>query len=227
MANEDDKNAPDLDLKGFKSEIDTKFSSVADQLKALQSGWQESMQTVTDAIISTRTPKPDPVQDVYVDPDEAARLEKVRKSAVEEATRSTQAMFAKERERDRVLASYAAQYPEMQTPSSAFNKAILDAHKTIPKSIQETAEGYEMAILRAASQLGVVPKDKRQTTSDDFTFGGGPSGETRSKAKSKDLDEGTITLAQLINQAAGRQVDDKVLEGIKQASKREKWNKYE
>lgn len=227
MANEDDKNAPDLDLKGFKSEIDTKFSSVADQLKALQAGWQESMQTVTDAIINTRTQKVDPPEDIYVDPDEAARLEKVKRSAVEEATRSTQALLAKERERDRVLASYAAQYPEMQTPSSAFNKAILEAHKSIPKSLQETAEGYEMAILRAASQLGVVPKDKRQSSDESFTFGGGPSGEPRSKAKSKELEEGTVMLAQLINQAAGRPVDDKVLEGIKQASKREKWNRYE
>lgn len=228
MADADNKNdTPDTGQLDLKSEIDAKLSDVSRKLADMQSQWQSSMQTVADSIIASRAPAPTtkPTESFFEDDGITIDPAKVEARASAAAARTAQELISRERKRDEVLASYAAQYPEMGQAGSEFNQAILEAHKGLPQNLKDTPEGYEMAILRAAAKQGVVPRSKR-TSSDDFTLSS-RGGNRPPKKDDVEVSEATQIFSEFINKAAGRDPNSKeVQEGLKSALKRNDYHRY-
>ncbi len=126
-----------------------------------------------------------------------------------------------ERAKDLMIYNLAQDYPEIQTDNK-IRQAVLEAQKQIPESLRDTADGYEMAVLKAVSKAGLVPKSKRQTVDDDSSFSPRSGANSRPKARNK-VSEKTLMVAQLL----GRDISDEtVLKGLEDAANRDNYTKY-
>ena len=225
MADADNQNeTPDSQGPDLRSEINTKFTEMSQKLVDMQANWQNSLQAVASSVAKPE-PKGESSNDFFADDGYTIDPSKIEARASAAAQQAAQNLIARERQRDEVITRYAADYPEMQTVGSEFNQAILAAHKTLPQSLQGTPEGYEMAILRAASSTGVVPKSKR-SSNEDFSLSG--TGKNKPpKSEPVTVSEDTQAFAELLNRARGRDVNSKeVQEGLKKAASRKDYNRY-
>jgi hypothetical protein len=80
-----------------------------------------------------------------------------------------------------------------------------------------------MAVLKAVTKAGLVPKSKRQVLDEDVSAGGSRgTGETNRKSKSKVTDQ-MLRAAE----ALGRPVDDPdFVKRLEEAANRTAWNRY-
>lgn len=126
-----------------------------------------------------------------------------------------------ERQKDLTIYNLAQEYPEIQTDSK-IRAAVLEAQNQIPASLRDTADGYEMAVLKAVSKAGLMPKSKRQVIDDDVSISPRSSG-TRPTAKRTKVSDRTLQVAEML----GRDISDpKVLAGLEEAANRDTYNKY-
>lgn len=130
-----------------------------------------------------------------------------------------------EREKDVMIWDLAQDYPEIKSDPK-LRQAVLEAQKSLPEHMRDTATGYESAVLRATSKAGLVPKSKRQaSSSDDFSMGPGGSSQAESnrpKAK-KQVTQNMLAIAQLM----GRDISDpEVIKRLESAANRDTYGKY-
>jgi len=122
---------------------------------------------------------------------------------------------------DQVIMSIAAQYPEARQTGSDLNKKLIEIHSGLPKDLQNTAVGYELAASRAANNLGVLPMSSRSDKTSDFSLSGSRSSAPKDEEKS-DLSEKT----KLFAEAMGLDMTNKKqVERIKER-KRDNWKRY-
>jgi hypothetical protein len=140
----------------------------------------------------------------------------------EMAARIANEALAKDRSLNAKIFELSQEYPEIQQ-DGALRKAILESHNAMSESLRDTPEGYEMAVLRAVSKQGVLPKSKRNNIDPDAAAGGsGMSLASRQEPKRKVAQE-TLLVAQLL----GRDVNNpEVLKGLEEATNRDSFNRF-
>lgn len=213
MADEDNKNAPDQKafteaIGTLRSETDTKLAEITAQLKAQNETFARGFQ----ALMPRSAPEP------QIDDGDVLDPRGLRDKILAEANRTVEQVLNEERRKNVTLANLAKEYPEINTDAK-FQDSVVEAQKSLPQSIRDTADGYELAVMKAVAKQGILPKSKRTEESDDgYTAPAAASSSQRPRAQSKEkVDDRTLAVAQLL----GRNIDDpKVRKGLEEASKR-------
>ncbi len=125
-----------------------------------------------------------------------------------------------EKAKDMTIYQLAQEYPEIQTDTK-LRQAVLDAQKTIPESIRDTADGYELAVLKATQKAGLVPKSQRKSVEDDPSY---DARRSTPKAKPRvKVSDATLQVAELM----GRNISDPdTLKRLEDAANRDTYAKY-
>lgn len=125
-----------------------------------------------------------------------------------------------EKAKDMTIYNLAQEYPEIQTDAK-LRQAVLDAQKTIPESIRDTADGYELAVLKATQKAGLVPKSQRRAVEDEPSYDARRSA-VKSKPRVK-VSDATLQVAELM----GRNISDpETLKRLEDAANRDTYAKY-
>lgn len=210
-----------------QNELKSELKAMQEQLAEMNQQYQANMQAVVDQIQAS---KQEPVyEDTTYMTDEEKRIKALEAQISEmkgSSVKQTQEMIRKERELDNTVVRLSRDYPEIQA-DAAIQQEVVKQHNMLPKNLQDTAEGYELAVNRVARNKGLIPKNKRtqDSSSEDFSSPGRKSGSgSQSKAKGKSsIDPKTLAFAQ----ALGRDIEDpKVLEGLEKASQRDNYLRY-
>lgn len=206
-------------LKNLQSEFDRKLGNLTEQLASQNQAFQQQMQAMVDAMTSSRElVKSEPEADDFLD----LNPKDFKQQVLAEAKKAQAEALASQNALNQAVYQLSQEYPELQQPGE-FQKAVIDIEKSLPASLRETPEGYELAVERAAKKLKIQPKSARQAVAnDDFSMG---SGEVKGKKKPKsEVSDDMLAIAQLM----GRDIED---EGFKKrleaAAKRKTWGKYE
>lgn len=215
-------------IKQIKSEFGRKQDNVMNELNSLKSQLSQIADTVIQAAATKRATSesseemPDPVMDPK------GYKEYMRKELRRDVDESLNA----ERERNTVLSSLVANYPELQSGSSELTQTALRIYNSLSASEKASPSGYKIAVMQAAQEVGVLPMSKRQKQSqgdEDFTLSSSSSTARQKpsqRAKEEKIDDKTLEFAKLL----GRPVnDDKYIERLKTtiSSRKRSWSKFE
>lgn len=204
-------------IASIKTEIDSKLAEVKAQIEAMNSSFAEGMSALTSTL--------KPQKNVEVTDDDVFSPRELKDKILSQAAEMSQQMLNEERKKNSTIYQMAQEYPEIQTDRELQNE-ILKAQKSLPKSLQDTAEGYEMAVLKAVARQGVLPKSKRPVAGvdDDISVGSSRSpGEGRKTSGKVKVDEKTIAFAELLR---GRELTDEEVKGLESATKRDSYSRY-
>lgn len=215
-------------IKQIKSEFGRKQDNVMNELNSLKSQLSQIADTVIQAAATKRSASesseemPDPVMDPK------GYKEYMRKELRRDVDESLNA----ERERNTVLSSLVANYPELQSGSSELTQTALRIYNSLSPSEKASPSGYKIAVMQAAQEVGVLPANKRQKQSqgeEDFTLSSSSSTARQKpsqRAKEEKIDDKTLEFAKLL----GRPVnDDKYIERLKTtiSSRKRNWSRFE
>jgi hypothetical protein len=199
----------------IKSDLDSKLSEVQQQLAQMNEFMQSQQRAAA---------KP---QATEIDDSDVFDAQSLNRKVTQAADSVARELLAQERQKNATIYQMAQEYPEIHSDKD-LQKEILSAQKTLPKSLQDTAEGYEMAVLKAVSKQGLVAKSRRQAASsdDDFSVGSRSSSSTKSEGRrssGKKVSEATLAAAELLR---GRALTDEERKGLEQAASRDTYNRY-
>lgn len=216
---------PEDPVKNLKSEVSRKFDNLNSQFAALNQSLQQ--------LAAERAPR-QPTQEkplrelMYDDPDAAAEL--ITQRAVQRADEIITSKNERQQAMQGRINELTNQYPEFAQGNGEATLTAQRIHSTLPKNLQNTAEGAELAIQRAAMELGLVPVSRRRKpVGADDGYIPPSSGSPRGRAPSKDreMTDEEFTFAYLLNESIGRNFnDEKVQKNLKKYSQRKTWNKY-
>jgi len=181
------------DVGELKKSVDAQLNDVKSQLEAMNQGFAQSINSVTDALTAQNS---QPVEEEYVDPSSPEYRAKIE-AQIMEKVRKEQAVADKARmKKQQVLNSLSTEYPELNRQNSKMASAMLEAHKSLPANMQDTAYGYELAASRAAQSLGLLPKSKRAPDTEEISMPGARSaGAAPQKAKDNELSQEQLEFA--------------------------------
>jgi hypothetical protein len=221
-------------LRGVKSEFNRKLDDIRAQQEATMRSLEASIQQIASNLVPRQPSAPTkPLKElIYDDTDAFAEqiatmaAQKAEQIAAQRATQTVNEHTTKATAFNQVVNRLASEYPELNTSREAL-QVVEEMTKSLPKSLQGTPEGAELAIMRAAGQLGLTPASKRKSVSkEDFSMPGSSSGNgaSQSRARKQDPSEGIDQKTLMVAQLMGRDITDpKVLEGLREASKRKNW----
>lgn len=204
--------------------LESKFTAMDDQIKAMNDNFKQLTETLIMSQARQQQPpaeeKPDyeNMSGEELEARLAARTASIIDSKLAESQKKSTAL-------QNTLIELHSDYPELSKNTSDLSKAMVDAHKKLPKHLQETPEGYKMATLLAAQQTGTLPKARRTSNdSEDFVLGSSNSSSDGGKKKggSEKLSESVLINAQMFGLDV---TDPKVVERLKEYNKRN-FNKY-
>ena len=199
------------------NKIELELAKVQEQLASMNRLYEAQSQAIANMAKPPKAPEPEIADDDIYDP--KALASKVLKKTDEVVSQA----LARERELNSTIYSLTQDYPEISS-DAAMRKAVIEAHNQVPEALRGTAAGYEMAVLKATSKAGLVPKSMRKDikVDEDISAGGGSSRSERSKSK-KAVTDKMIAFAQLL----GRDTSDpKVLKGLEEAANRDTYGKF-
>ena len=222
---QENNNAPgesnqSADLSAIAQQLESMTNKINEQsqfnqavVDRIQSYEQQQLNNVSSAAAE------EPVAENFYDLNPSEYKKKIR----EEIAADLKADQAKQLETQATLANLIQEYPEANQQDSDMYKKFIAEHKKLNKSLQDTSEGYELAAIRAANSLGVLPMSKRSKPVDDgFTVssGGNPR---RSKDKNGKVTDKMDTIGRLM----GLDMDDpKQKERLEKRAERTNWRRY-
>lgn len=216
-------------IKNVKAEFDRKLDNVIkqqnEQLQAILAQVTETMRPQQQQQVQ---PQKSMKELIYEDADAAAAL--ITQQAVAAASRVVDQRVEQSQRATQTVNEVIAVYPEFGQANSEAAALAIKKMSQLPKDQQGNALATKTVMYEAAAELGLVPAKARKQSNDDDSFsvsGGSSRGSgqrSRNSDKSKDVSPDTLEFAQLM----GIDISDpKRLEGLKKASQRTKWNKYE
>ncbi len=218
----DAEAAPEDPVRNLKSEVSRKFENLNSQFAQLNQSLQ--------ALANRNQPEAAPVKQaslkdqMFEDPDGAAEV--ITQRAVARADQIISAKVERQQALQQTVLNMTAEYPEMGKNGSEAANTAQRIHASLPAHLQNTPEGAELAISRAASQLGLTPTSKRRKqTGDDDGFIPQSKGSPRGRATSaeSELTDEQFTFAHILNESIGRKFDEKKL---KKYAGRKNWTTY-
>lgn len=201
-------------VENLKAEMDRKLNSYEEKLDASNKLIQEMNKRNEELLLSlqdqqrnTENQQPDE----YIDPYSPEYKERIKNEVKAEVLEASAAQNANQVQISSILNDAAAKYPELNDTKTDLRKAADGFYDSLPKHLQGTPEGIELAISRAITK--VQPKPKKETASDDFMLGGETGSGRAYKAEFKDDDH-------LFAKRVGLNLDDpKVAEKVKNKKK--------
>lgn len=216
-------------IHNLKQEMNRKQSNLEAKLAETNAQLAQMIASVQASLTQAKPEASAPTKSardlLYDSPDEFVE------QVTQKATAKAQAEVRRSQEMQNAVQSaimeMSAKYPEFgQAGSEAAQKAVEYGSK-LPAHLRGTAEGAEIAMARAAAELGLIPSSKRtKSVSDDVAVGGGSRGTGASGAKGKaKVDESVIIMGKLLG--VDYEADKTRAKNLEKTATRQKWNKYE
>jgi len=217
-----DNNEPKTPATGNSAspgagDVDRQLAELRSQLANMNQNLADSLKKVVDVV----KPQPAPKKAIAIDDEDIYDAGKLGTKVTEVASRIANETLQNERKLNAKIYELAQEYPEIQS-NDEVRRLVIEANNNIREDIRDTVEGYEMAVLRAVSKAGLVPKSKRQHIDEDAS-GGSRRTETRRTEPKKKVSENTLLIAKLL----GRDIEDPAVKaGLENASNRDSFGRY-
>lgn len=214
-------------VKNIKSEFSRKFENLQQEFRTQNEQMQSILQVLQEKQqAGTSTQAEDKLADlIYDNPEKALEVMERRISSKVEQQLDQRTQAAQKTAQ--VVSQVQALYPEFKNESSEAYQAALKIHQNLPSHLRGTAEGAEMAMLKAVTNMGLIPASKRQKAdeSDDFTMQGsrGSSEARKQSKKEPKVEQATIDFAKLLN--PGKSEED-IIKGLKQTVSRDSYKDW-
>lgn len=204
------------DLSGKINTVEARLNEVAEQIRAMNEGFAAATAALTAAKPAARVEE--------VEDDDIYEPKKLKGKILNEATSIARSLMQEERQKDQTIYGLAQEYPEIHS-SAEVRKAVLAEQAKLPAAFKDTAAGYEMAVLKAVTSQGLVPKSKRQSVDADISAGNGrgTGAGARSAGSAKKVSENTVMIAELLR---GRELSKEELKSLESAAQRQHYNRY-
>ncbi len=202
--------------------VDDKLADINSKIEAMNKATNDQLNIVANAL-AQQAASQQPVSQPSVDePDDFYSMdpkkyrESIRQEIMQDVQKVTADSQTKQLKLQQTLIRLSAEFPEISDASTDAYKKVLEVHNNLAPGLQETPEGYELAVRQATSSLGLLPKNMRRND-DGMVNIKGQSGPKQSKAPSGNVADETVVLAQ----AMGLDTENKeVMERLKKYSKR-------
>jgi hypothetical protein len=215
-----DGGEPVDQVRNLKAEFSRKTDNLASQIAAQNAQLQAILESVQASMKPAQQAQPTRKLSELLFEDADAAATEIENRAAKIAERVIEQKVQLSQKSQQVVSDVLNVYPEFGAPNSEASALAIQKVSSLPKHLQGTPEGTKMAMMEAAAELGLIPaKARKQSASnDDFVVGGQTKATSRRQADpTKDIPAETLAFAQ----ALGRDINDpKVLEGLRQASKR-------
>ncbi len=208
--NESSQTNQEASASGSKGSID--LAELKTQLAELAENQKVTMEAVGTLARGQRQPEQQRAERNLFEPNDmlAEVQERVDRTIQLEAAKNLK------------IAEMSREYPELNADAKMIQSVVTELGN-LPAAIRNTPDGYEVAMLKAASKAGLIPKSKRKAASVDDDISMGNSGGAERRAKSGKIDDATLAAAELM----GININDpEVLKRMEQSSKRN-FNRYE
>lgn len=220
-----DINSIDLGLKNIKSEFSRKMENMSTvleqqnkQIEALLGQMQSKNATVTESVDEN-------IGDlIYQDPN--AAINKIVDKVTKQVDSRNQTLVAAQN----TVSRLQGEYPELADQRTNAYKVAEKYYDQLPSNLKGTAEGAEIALMRAVREEGLIPKSKRERVNgeDDFSLDGTGARKANNgkpaRGKATEIDPATLGFAQLM----GKNIKDpKYVERLKKEASRDNWNKWQ
>lgn len=213
-------------MESLQAEMNRKTEKLMNENQKLAQRMEELMGMLAPKQSAAAAPQEDDLETlVYKDP--KAYAAKVRAEAAKEAQRAVSESLNQQQQSNAILAQLTNEYPELSDSNSELTQKAVEAYKAMSAAERSSPIAYKTAVRDAAADLGILPKNKRKQSSDDFTMSGQSSGEGRRGAPSKEqqaIDNKTAEFAKLLGLDPS---DKKVAERLKQRNQRKNWSRWE
>lgn len=210
-------------IKNLKAEFSRKQANLEAQQAETNAQLQAILAEVQKSMRAPEAPKKSARELVFDDPEEFVK--QVEENATRKATEVVTKQYEASQKVQTEVASFTSKYPEFAQEGS---EAVLLATKyasQLPAKLKGTAEGVEIAMSRAALELGLVAANKRKTTiNEEPVVGSRGSSSAASTSKKGKIDEKTLAFAELLGMDLN---DPKQAAALEKANNRKKWNSYE
>lgn len=223
----------DSGIKNFKAEVNRKLENLNSQITKENQEMRSTIEKLVaniankqEAGVSTAKDEQKLGELLYSDADAAASI--IEERATRKAEARVNQQMADNHSKQATLASLTREYPELAENESELTKKSIEIFKSLSPTLQNSADGYEVAVRKAAAHVGVLPSDKRSKKSehsDEYVTPGSTStGRPSNRGGNKDVDQAIIETAK----AFGLDVTNKkTMEGLKKRSQRTNWGKFE
>lgn len=213
-------------FKNLQSEFSRKIENIQQQFQSQSATLEAVLATLQErSAAGTATQAEENLKDlIYDDPDKA--LEVMERKIASNVDKRLTEQQQRQQKTVQVITQVQAEYPEFKSESSEAYQKALQIHATLPKHLIGTAEGAEMAMLKAASQMGLIPANKRQKQdeTEDFTMQGKRGGDQRrTEKKEPSVSQATIDFARLLNP---QKSEKDIVEGLKKTVKRDTYRDW-
>lgn len=200
------------------------FQNISEQLKQMNEQFLQSQQQMISHLQPTPQTQESEDLDPY-DPDSLKRyVSKVEQQALQKAQQTVQESLQRDNALKGTLARLGSEYPEINQDAET-QKLVVAEHGRLPKNLQDTAEGYELAVARVASTKGLVPKSKRPAPKEDEFVASGNSGSGRRQQRQRNQE--VSDTAKVWSQLLGRDVEsDDYKKRMSEIVKNKRFNKY-
>lgn len=214
MTDADNKNdtSSETDDKSKGNSVNAELAEVREQLRKMNEQTTASLQAIADSMKQQRQRQEPQEEENLYDPNTL-----IRKAETIFDTR-----YRAERAKDVTIYNLAQEYPEIQTDSK-IRQAVIEAQAQVPASIRDSAEGYEMAVLKAVTKAGLQPKSQRRTVDEDASLGSSGSGTSRQPRKRQKVSAETLAVAELMGIDTS---DEKRMKSLEEAANRDTYTKY-
>ncbi len=195
-------------LKNLKSEMDRKLSNFQETLKSTTDALTAKLNEITVPKAPAHSAPSKSFRDKFYEDEDAAVNE--LKTEIRSEVMGT--LEEREKHTNAINRLYG-EYPELADSDADLTKEAVKIFKTLSKAEQANPNAYRVAVLEAATELGVQPlKKRKKESSEDFTGGGGNGG-----GKRNNVGTDTLEFARLM----GLDTEDpKVVERLKNHTKR-------
>jgi len=210
-----DSNSQPDPIKNLKAEFNRKLENIQKLTEQTSQESAQALQQISSQISSMNQPKvetvnTDSLEDLrYTDPDlylekkEAALEKKIEDKVLGKVEVQTQ--------KTSTINQLLSDYPELKDQASALYKKAVSISSQMNPNVNNTAEGYKLAVREAALELDLLPINKRRSEEieeeeemednmDEFIGGGGGGSKSSSRnknKKSKDLDQKVAITAEV------------------------------
>lgn len=217
------------DFNNIKHEFNRKLSETTEKMNSQISQLAESQKALIERLEGL-TPKSqessgDELADLwYSNPSEAAK--RIKQETQAELRKEYQAQQAAQARQTKVINDLTAKYPELSNVSSPLTQKVYEIYEQFSPDEQANPASIKAAVLEAATELGIMPANKRQNIQEESYAMSSSTGSRRPPKQSEadEVDEKTLQWAALL----GLNTQDKnVQERLRNRAKRKNWMKYE
>lgn len=212
-------------FENYKKEQDRKMGNLESILQATAETNARLEQALTAQQTRPQATDDDDDDDGYLTKEERRAIEKVAKAQADKARDAALAEVHMQQQRTQVLTQLGSEYPELLDQTSELYQEAQKTHASLGQALQNTPDGYRIAVREAAAKKGMLPMAQRPKTgasNEDPPFGRGTGSGKADRRDKDDIDDRTEDFARLV----GVDIEDEeVKERIKEFSKRS-WGSY-